>query len=82
MERSRPERNPCVLYNGLKEVHGIKFQSDAAPSGLIANLFGPVEGRRLDSDMLARSGLQQMVMRHSISREGSILCIMVILHTP
>ena len=75
MEQSRPERNPCVLYNGHKEVHGIKFQSVAALSVVIANLFGQVEGRRHDSGMLARSGLQQMVMRYSISREGSILCI-------
>ena len=33
-----------VLYNGHKRVHTIKFQSIAAPNGLIANLFGPVEG--------------------------------------
>ena len=38
-----------VLYNGHKRVHAIKFQSVVAPNGLIANLFGPVEGRRHDS---------------------------------
>ena len=72
---SRPERNPRVLYNGHKRVHGIKFQSVAASNGLIANLFGPVEGRRHDSAMLARSGLLQMLERYSIARDGSILCI-------
>lgn len=37
-------------------MHGIKFQSVVAPKGLIASLFGPVEGRRHDSGMLADSG--------------------------
>ena len=72
---SRPERNPHVLYNGHKKVHGVKFQSVAAPNGLIANLFGPVEGRRHDSAMLARSGLLQMLQHYSIAQDGSILCI-------
>ena len=78
MERSAQyldQRETRVLYNGHKKVHGIKFQSVAAPNGLIANLFGPVEGRRHDSAMLARSGLLQMLERYSIARDGSILCI-------
>ena len=37
------------LYNRHKRVHGIKFQSVVAPNGLIASLFGPVEGRGVDS---------------------------------
>ena len=60
---SKPERNPHVLYNGQKKVHGIKFESVAAPNGLIAYFFGPVEGWRHDSAMLARSGLLQMLER-------------------
>ena len=43
----RPGRMQRVLYNGHKKVHGLKFQSIAAPNGLIANLYGPVEGKRL-----------------------------------
>ena len=50
---SRPGKNQRVLYNGHKRVHAIKFQSIVAPNGLIANLFGPVEGRRRDSGMTA-----------------------------
>ena len=72
---SGSERNSRVLYNGHKKVHGIKFQSVAAPNGLIANLFGPVERRRHDSAMLAGSELLQMLERYSIVRDGSILCI-------
>jgi len=53
----RPGRNQRVLYNRHKKVHAIKFQSVATPNGLVANLFGPVEWKRHDSAMLARSGL-------------------------
>ena len=34
---SRPGKNHWILYNGHKRVHAIKFQSIAAPNGLIAN---------------------------------------------
>ena len=54
---SRPGQHQRVLYNGHKKVHSIKFQSVVAPNGLIANLYGPVEGRRHDSSMLMMSGL-------------------------
>ena len=64
---SRPERNPHVLYNGHKKLQGIKFESVAAPNGLIANLFGPVEGERHDSAMLAKPGLLQMLECYSIA---------------
>ena len=61
----------------------IKFQSVAAPNGLVANLFGPVEGRRHDSAMLARSGLLGDLKQHTIEQNGSILCIyMGTRHTP
>ena len=46
-----------LLHHGQKRVHTIKFQSVVAPNGLIANLFGPVEGRRHDSSMLCDSDL-------------------------
>ena len=54
---SRPGKNQRVLYNGHKKVHAIKFQSLAVPNGLVANLYGPVEGKKRDSSMLAESGL-------------------------
>ena len=49
---SRPGKNQRVLYNGHKKVHAIKFQSLAVPNGLVANLYGPVEGKKHDSSML------------------------------
>ena len=52
-----PGQNQRLLYNGHKHYHSIKFQSAVAPNGLIAHLFGPVEGKRHDSGMLADSSL-------------------------
>ena len=71
----RPGENQRVLYNGHKKVHAIKFQSVVAPCGLIANLFGPVEGRRHDSGMLAMSRLLPNLQQHAIDTNGNILCI-------
>jgi len=63
------------LYNGHKRAHAIKFQSIAAPNGLIASLAGPVEGRRHDSGMPAQSGLVGDLQRHSFSPLGQPLCV-------
>ena len=38
----RPGDNQRIVYNGHKRVHALKFQSLTIPSGIIANLFGPV----------------------------------------
>lgn len=72
---ARPSENQRVLYNGHKRVHAIKFQSVVAPNGLIVNLFGPVEGCRHDSGMLAMSGLLPMLEAHCISPTGQPLCL-------
>ena len=50
---SRPGKNQRVLYNGHKKVHAINVQSVAVPNGLVANLYGRVEGKRHDGSMLA-----------------------------
>ncbi|CAB4042201.1 Hypothetical predicted protein [Paramuricea clavata] len=71
----RPGQHQRVLYNGHKKVHAIKFQSVVAPNGMCANLYGPVEGKRHDSTMLARSRLLESLQQHSRAPDGSILCI-------
>ena len=38
----RPKNNQRMVYNGHKRVHSLKFQSVTLPSGIIANMFGPV----------------------------------------
>ena len=53
----RPNELQRVVYNGHKRVYALKFQSIAAPNGLIAKLFGPVAGGRHDSGMVADSNV-------------------------
>ena len=71
----RPGINQRVLYNGHKRVHSIKFQSVVTPNGLIANLFGPVEGKRHDSGMLAMSRLLPELRRYSLDSSNNTMCI-------
>ena len=71
----RPGRNQRVVYNGHKRVHALNFQAVAALNGLIANVYGPVEGSRHDSAILAMSGLLPQLEQHSVSPTGESLCI-------
>ena len=48
---SRPGKSQSVLHNSRKKVHAIKFQLVPVSNGLLANLYGPVEGKRHDSAM-------------------------------
>ena len=43
---SRPQISQRMLYNGHKRHHALKYHAVSTPNGLIANLFGPVEGKR------------------------------------
>lgn len=69
---SRPGQYQRVLYNGH---NCIKFQSVVAPNGLIANLYGPVEGKRHDSSMLAESHFLNQLQEFSYDTNGAPLCI-------
>lgn len=71
----KPEQNQRTLFNWHKRVHGTKVQSVVAPNGLIASLFGPVEGRRRDSGMLADSGLLQELSQYLFAPDGKPLCV-------
>ena len=71
----RPNENQRVVYNGNKRVHALKYQNVTAVNGMIANLFGPIEGRRHDSYMLRESGLLHELERHSHDVEGNTFCI-------
>ena len=72
---SRPGKHQRTIYNGHKRIHAIKFQSIVAPNGLIANLYGPVVGKRHDSGMLAESGLLGDLQQYSYSPDGQPLCV-------
>ena len=71
----RPGENQRIMYNGHKRVHSLKFQSVVAPNGLIANLFGPIEGKRHDSGMLADSRLLNQLTQFSFDTAGNPLCL-------
>ena len=72
---SRPGIHQRALYNGHKRYHALKFQSVVAPSGLIANLYGPVEGKRHDSSMLMDSSLLNQLQQYSFGQNQCTLCI-------
>ena len=72
---SRPRKNQRIVYNGHKRVHSLKFQSVVTPNGMIANLFGPLEGKRHDCAMLAISGILPKLQEHSFAPNGDPLCI-------
>ena len=42
---------------------------------MIANIFGPVEGKRRDCAMFAMSGLLQTLQRYFYGPNGEVLCI-------
>ena len=56
-------------------MHALQFQAVVIPSGLVVNLYGPVEGRRHDAGMLKESGLLNILQRRAVTPTGDILCI-------
>lgn len=72
---SRPGKNQRQVYNGHKRVHSLKYQSLVLPNGLIANLFGPIEGRRHDCAMLTMSNLLPSLTTYAKDTNGADLCV-------
>jgi hypothetical protein len=66
----RPSYFQRLAYSGHKRSHGIKFQSVIVPDGLIALMFGPVNGCRHDSYLLSASGVLQR-LRQLMPEDGS-----------
>ena len=66
-------REFCIM--DIREYMPSNFKQVGAPNGLCINLFGPVEGRRHDSGMLADSGLLPLLQIHAVSPIGGLLCI-------
>ena len=71
----RPEEDQRLVYNGHKRTHALKYQSVSTPSGLIAHLYGPIEGSRHDCYLLNRSGLLDELERYSRDTNGEPMCI-------
>ena len=58
-------------------MHALKFQAFAAPNGLTANFFGPIEGRRHDSALLVMPELLRQLEERSFSPNRNALCLYV-----
>ncbi|CAC5389771.1 unnamed protein product [Mytilus coruscus] len=71
----RPTTNQRILFNGHKRVHAIKFQSIVSPNGLVANMYGPIEGRRHDAGLLRESGICGELQTHITTPTGDIYVI-------
>ncbi|XP_014674818.1 PREDICTED: uncharacterized protein LOC106814941 isoform X2 [Priapulus caudatus] len=71
----RPSQHQQVMYNGHKRLHALKFQSVTAANGMIAHLYGPIEGRRHDCYLLRMSGLLNELEEHSFNSAGGVMCI-------
>jgi len=61
------------LYSGYKQMHGIKFQSITMPDGLIANLYGPMNGNCHDSFMYGQSGILAQLNHWMPCDNGTII---------
>ena len=64
-----------TVYHGHKHVHTKKFQAITTPNGLVDNLYGPVEGRRHDSGILAYSAISSLLQEYSVNQNGNQLSI-------
>ena len=65
-------REQCIMDT---RVHAVKFQAIATPNGLAANLYGPVEGRCHEKEMLADSAILPLSQQYSINQNGNQLCL-------
>ena len=55
----RPKYHEQTVFNGRQQIHSLKFQSVICPNGLIADLYGPIKGRKRNSALLKESTLIQ-----------------------
>ena len=67
----RPGEMQRTVYNGHKRVHAIKCQAIATTNGLVASIYGPIEGRRHDSGILADSAILPLLQQYSINQNGN-----------
>lgn len=72
---ARPDWNQRILYNGWKRYHALKYHCLLTPDGLIAHVYGPVEGRRHDEVVYRMSGLPELLALHSWDVDGGPMVI-------
>ena len=64
---ARPTRDQESVYNGKDKVHCLKWQGFTLPDGIIANFYGPTEGRLHDASLLRESHILDHVSRWRMS---------------
>ena len=64
-----------IVYNGRKRQHALKYQSITTPTGMISNLYVPVEGKCHDTAILGMSGLMPIQENFSLEPQHEKLCI-------
>ncbi|KIJ52003.1 hypothetical protein M422DRAFT_157204, partial [Sphaerobolus stellatus SS14] len=74
-KNTRPVRNQCLVYNGWKRIHCLKYHAVISPDGLVIHLYGPVDGRRHDETVYKESGLEDLLDKHFWTHDGRPLFI-------
>ena len=72
----RPTYFQRQAYSGHKRCHGVKFQAIYTPDGLIACLFGPMNGNRHDSHMLRESQVLEQLTALMPAEEEEIIYLL------
>lgn len=71
-----------LFYSGHERVHCLKFRSIMCPNGIMAHMFGPMEGCRYDSAMLEESGLLQQLQDQMMRDTNGVFACMATLPAP
>lgn len=77
MKIARPgghNRNQRAMYTGHKRTWCIKWQTLSTPDGLIFHLWGPEDGRRHDSTLYCKSGIDS-ILEHGLLIQGRRFCV-------
>ncbi|KIJ47934.1 hypothetical protein M422DRAFT_98781, partial [Sphaerobolus stellatus SS14] len=74
-KNATPVRNQCLVYNGWKRMHCLKYHAVVSPDGLVIHIYGPVDGRRHDETVYKESGLAELLDKHFWTRDGHPLFI-------
>ena len=56
-------RGQRATYSGHKRRYAIKIQTVTTPDGLILHIAGPIDGRRHDTTLFRRSGIESDLQR-------------------
>ena len=68
----RPIRLQRYVFSGHKRVHALKYQSVVCPDGIIAHMFGPLEGKRHDARLLRESRIIETLARCAKDVNGEL----------